>query len=56
MGIIAVTKLANDKAPGLNNVPPNAFKAMSDENLRHHFDFIIEFWENRLDFTEWHEG
>ena len=44
--IIAVTELTNDKAPGLKNVPPNAFKAMSDENLRYHFDFIIEFWEN----------
>ena len=26
-------KLANDKAPGLNGVPPNAFKALDDEKL-----------------------
>ena len=38
--IIAIQKLANDKAPGLNGVTPNAFKSMSEENLRHHFDFI----------------
>ena len=43
--MIAVTELTNDKAPGLNNVPPNAFKAMDEANLRHHFNFIVEFWE-----------
>ena len=29
----ATTKLANYKAPGLNGVPPNAFKALDDANL-----------------------
>ena len=29
----AVKKLANDKLPGLNNVPPDAFKALSHQNL-----------------------
>ena len=53
---ISVTELTNDKSPGLNNVPPNAFKAMTQENLIHFFELIIEFWEDRLDFTEWHEG
>ena len=54
--IIAVVELTNDKSPGLNNVPPNAFKAMTAENLLHLFDFIVKFWEDRLDFFEWHEG
>ena len=52
--INAIHKLANDKAPGLNGVPPNAFKYMSEENLRHHFDFIIEFWEDKVDFKKLH--
>ena len=52
----AVAKLTNDKAPGLNNVPPNAFKTMSETNLLHHFNFILGFWEDRLDYVEWHEG
>ena len=26
----ATKKLAKDKAPGLNSVPPNAFKALDD--------------------------
>ena len=29
----STTKLANDKAPGLNGVPPNVFKALGDANL-----------------------
>ena len=54
--IIAVVELTNDNIPGLNGVPPNAFKAMMAENLLHLFDFILEFWEDRLDFVECHEG
>ena len=54
--IIAVVELTNDKSPGLNNVPPNAFRATTAENLLQLFDFIVEFWEDRLDFAEWHEG
>ena len=48
--------LTNDKSPGLNGVPPNAFKAMSPENLKVHFNFILEFWNDNMDFEEWHEG
>ena len=29
----STTKIANDKAPGLNGVPPNAFKSLDDANL-----------------------
>ena len=38
--ICAIQELTNDKSTGLNGVPPNAFKSMSEENLRHHFNFI----------------
>ena len=54
--ISAIQELTNGKAPGLNDVPTNAFKSMSEENLRHHFDFITEIWEYKFDFEEWHEG
>ena len=54
--IETVKDLTNDKSPGLNGVPPNAFKAMSPENLKVNFNFIIEFWYDNLDFEEWHEG
>ena len=48
--ISSINGLTNDKSPGLNGVPPNTFKSMSEENLRHHFDFITEFWEEKVDF------
>ena len=38
--ICAIQELTNNKSPGLNGVPPHAFKSMSEENLRHHFNFI----------------
>ena len=50
--IIAIQELTNEKAPGLNGIPLNAFKSMSEENLRHHFDFITEFWEDKVYFKE----
>ena len=54
--ICAILELTNEKSPGLNSVPPNAFKSMSEENLRHHFNFITDFWEDKVKFEEWHEG
>ena len=29
---------------------------MLEENLRHHFEFITDFWEDKVDFKVWHEG
>ena len=52
--ICAIHDLTNDKSPGFNGVPPNAFKSMSEENLRHHFNFITEFWEDKVNFEEWY--
>ena len=51
----AIQELTNLKSPGLNGVPPNTFKSMSEENLRHHFSFITEFWEDKVNFEEWNE-
>ena len=48
--ICSIKYLTNEKAPGLNGDPPNAFKLMLEENLRHHFDFITDFWEDTVDF------
>ena len=50
--MVVVVELTNDKVPGLNGIPPNAFKAMDKENLRRHFDFITEFWNGLIDFKE----
>ena len=52
----AIAKLANDKAPGLNKMPPNAFKSLSNANLAHLLIFFNQYWEGEADFSEWHEG
>ena len=54
--ISAIQELTKEKSPGINVVPPNAFKSMSEENLRHHFNFITKFWEDKVNFEEWHKG
>ena len=50
------TNLANDKAPGLNVVPTNAFKALNDANLSCILLFYNQFWHSQADFDECHEG
>ena len=52
----AVRKLANDKPPGLNDVPPDAFKALSKQNLDPPHNFFNAYCRGDIDFTEWHEG
>ena len=39
-------KLDNDKAPGLNGVLPNTFKALSDENFTCLLLFNKKFWRS----------
>ena len=51
-----IAKLANDKAPGLNKVPPNAFKSLSNKNLTHLLTFFRQYWKGEADFVDWHEG
>ena len=51
---IAVMERTNNKSTGLNNPLPNSFKEMTPEKLLHLLDFIIGFWEDRLDFTKCH--
>ena len=52
----AITKLPNGKSPGLNDVPPDAFKALDDQNLLTLMNFFNSYWLEESDFTEWHEG
>ena len=52
----AVTKLSNGKSPGLNEVPPDAFKALDDDNLHIILSFFNAYWNDETDFAKWHEG
>ena len=50
------TKSANYKAPGINYVTPNAFKALDNKNLSWILIFYNQFWHSQADFDKWHEG
>ena len=50
-----VTKLINDKAPGLNKVPPNAFKALNDDKLTQLLECFNKYWIEENDFDQWHK-
>ena len=52
----AVAKLANDKSAGLNKIPPDAYKALSYQNLDVLHNFFNTYWREEIDFKEWHEG
>ena len=52
----AVTKLANSKSPGLNEVTPDAFKALSEKNLSLLLDLLNAFCNEETNFDEWHKG
>ena len=51
-----ITKLSNSKSPGLNDVTPNAFKALDEQNLLTLMNFFDSYWMEETDFTEWHKG
>ena len=52
----STTKLANDKAHGLNSVPPNAIKALDEVNLSWLLLFYNQLWNSQADFDKFHEG
>ena len=52
----AVTNLSNGKSPGLNDVPPDAFKALDEQNLFTLLKMFNSYWLEETDFTQWHEG
>ena len=52
----AINGLRNNKSPGANEIPAEAFKAMNNENRNHVFAFINAFWNNETDYPEWHTG
>jgi truncated hemoglobin YjbI len=52
----AVMKLANDKSPEENGVPPNAFKCLDSENRQTIYQYICDFWGGEMDYEEWHTG
>ena len=50
----AVANLKTHKAPGLNEVPPEAFKSMDDNYLAQVLKYLNEFCNQESDFESWH--
>ena len=45
-----------NKLPGLNDVPPEAFKSLSEANKKPSTCFFVAYWNDEVDFAEWYEG
>ena len=52
----AINGLKNNRSPGANEIPAEAFKAMNNENRNHVFSFINSFWNDETNYPEWHSG
>ena len=50
-----VTKLTNNKAPWIKEVPPNYFKSINDNNLTNLLNFFNKYWQEETYFDEWYE-
>ena len=46
--------MKNNKAPGATGVPAEAFKCLNGENRKQVYYFVVDFWEGKADYWEWH--
>ena len=49
---LAIAKLANEKSPYLNDVPPDAFKALLNQNIDILLNFYHAYWKGDIGFDE----
>jgi hypothetical protein len=52
----AINKLKNGKSPGLNSIPPEAYKAMNGTMRRRIHRYVSDFFEGKEDYKEWHQS
>jgi hypothetical protein len=50
----AINKLKNGKSPGLNGIPPEAYKAMNTETQQRVHAYVAAFFEGKADYDGWH--
>ena len=50
----AINKLKNGKSPGLNGIPPEAYKAMNVATRRRVHGYVTAFFEGDADYEGWH--
>ena len=53
---LLIAKLANEKSPGLNNIPPDAFKAPSNQNIDILLDLCNAYWNGDIEFDKYQKG
>ena len=52
----AIHDLKNNKSPGANGTPAEAFKALNARNRDHIHTIISGFWDGTQDYPDWHTG
>ncbi len=52
----AINKLKNGKSPGLNGIPPEAYKAMNSCTRRRIHHYIADFFKGNADYPDWHQS
>ncbi len=52
----AINKLKNGKSPGLNGIPPEAYKAMNSCTCRRIHRYVADFFKGDVDYPGWHQS
>jgi hypothetical protein len=52
----AINKLKSGKSPGLNGIPPEAYKAMNGKMRQCVHHYVLDFFEGKEDYMEWHQS
>ena len=52
----AIKSMKWHSAPGLNGISPNVIKSLNDQKKRCLYKFIFQYFEEGLDFKEWHKA
>ncbi len=50
----AINKFKSRKSPGLNGIPPEAYKAMNTETRQLVHEYVTAFFEGNADYDGWH--
>ncbi len=53
---LAINKLKNGKSPGLNGIPPKAYKAMNIRMRQRVHQHVSDIFEGKADHDEWHQS
>jgi hypothetical protein len=51
-----INKLKNGNSPGLNGIPPEAYKAMNSCTHRRIHRYVADFFEGNVDYPGWHQS